>query len=303
MTRARQIVSGLAVSAAVAALLVACGGQSNSPTAPGNGSGGGTGSDPGSNAAPIIDSITPSSSRVEIGSRVTLTAVVSDAETPASALTYKWTADNGTFGGSGATVTWQPGADAATPADYALTLTVTENYTSGGQVRTNTATKSVSVHVNNSPKELADLSMRFLTNFANSSVSPEICVSEFSGSCSGKSSELSDIADNRHDFLILNSTLRPTSVDIAASRNSAIVHTFCAFTSRVITMDPQSGGCLSKPGSCPYNSVQNVKGDCYTTNVYEAGQWRLCESHFAAQPGTSSAFARAFFGVRAVVPR
>jgi hypothetical protein len=31
---------------------------------------------------------------------------------------------------------------------------------------------------------------------------------------------------------------------------------------------------------CPFNSVQSVQGDCFTTNVYEQGRWWLCESHF-----------------------
>ena len=301
MALMRQFVAGVAAIAVVAALLVACGGHSSGPSAPDTGSGGGTGANPGTNTPPAIESITPSTTRVEVNAPITVTAVVTDAETPVSALTFKWTSDNGSFDGTGSTVTWQPAADAATPADYSLTLTVTESYTSSGQARTNTASKSISVHVNNSPKELADLSMRFLTNFANSSVSPETCVSEFSGSCSGKAAELSDISDNRHDFLVLNSTLSPTGVDIASSQTSATVHTFCSFTSRVITTQPRSGGCLASPGACAFNSVQSVKGDCYTTNVYEAGQWRLCASHFTPQSG-SSAFARAFFGARSYLP-
>lgn len=290
----RHVFGAVAVAAAVATLLVACGGHSGGPTAPGTGSGGGTGSDPGTNTPPAITSITLSTDRVEVGTPVTLTAVVTDAETPATSLTYKWTSDNGTFSGTGGTVTWQAAANAATPADYSVTLTVTEAYTSAGQARTNTVSKSIIVHVNNSPKELADLSMRFLTNFANSKVPAATCVSEFSDSCAGKSDELKDITDNRHDFLVLDSTLHPTSVDIASPK-SATVHTFCSFTSRVITKEPQSAGCLVKPNACPYNSVQTVTGDCYTTNVYEAGQWRLCTSHFAPKSG-SSAFARAFFG-------
>lgn len=295
MTRMRQFASGVAVAAVAASLIVACSGSSNGPTAPGNGGNG-------TNNPPTITSITPSSAHVEVGTPVTLTAVVSDAETPVSALTFKWTSDSGTFTGTGSTVTWQAPANAATPADYSLTLTITETYTSAGESKTNTASKTISVHVNNSPKELADLSMRFLTNFANSTVSAATCVSEFSASCSGKSDELKDITDNRHDFLVLDSTLRPTSVEIGSSQTSATVHTFCSFTSRVITPTPQSGGCLAVPGTCKFNTVQTVKGDCYTTNVYETGQWRLCTSHFAPQSG-SSAFARAFFGVRASLPQ
>jgi hypothetical protein len=291
----RRWTGGVAVAAAVAALVAACSGSAGGPTAPGGGG------NPGPNTPPTIQSITPSSTRVEVGSPVTLTAAVSDAETAVSALTFTWASDAGTFTGTGSTVTWQAPANAATPADYSLTLTVTEHYTSAGQPKTNTASKSITVHVNKSPKELADLSLRFLGNFANSNVPAATCVSEFSTSCPGRADELKDITDNRHDFVILSSTLRPTSVEIGSSQTSATVHTFCSFTSRVITTQPQSGGCLASPNACPFNKVQTVSGDCYTTNVYEAGQWRLCASHFAAQSG-SSAFAKAFFGVRAALP-
>jgi len=168
---------------------------------------------------------------------------------------------------------------------------VTETY--GSPQQTNTATGTVSVHVNNSPKELADMSVRFLNDFADSKVSPDTCVSEFSSNCNGKKDELSDITNNRHDFLILASTVRPTSIDPAPFHAKTTVHTFCAFTSRVITTDPWS----CSAADCPYNSVQSVQGDCYTTNVYEQGRWWLCESHFNGKNALTG-FARAFFGIR-----
>ena len=52
--------------------------------------------------------------------------------------------------------------------------------------------------------ELADLSLRFLGDFANSSISPDRCVNEFSDSCRGKKDELDEIDDNRHYFVILS---------------------------------------------------------------------------------------------------
>jgi hypothetical protein len=287
----RRIVRYAAAAAALAGFMAACSGKT-APTTP---TGGQTGPP---NTPPTIDSIAISSARVEVGTPVTVTATVEDAETPVSALTFAWTADNGTFTGTGPSVTWQPSADAVTPADYTLTLVVTEHFTSGSQSLVNTATKSATVHVNNSPKELAALSLTFLGRFADSSISPQTCVSDFSDSCSGKKDELSDITDNRHDFLILASTLRTTGVDMAVSQAAATVHTFCSFTSRVITTQPQSGGCVDNPGSCRFNTVQTASGDCFTTNVYESGRWRLCTSHFNPQ-GSLTGFARAFFGVHA----
>jgi hypothetical protein len=284
------------VSVVGLALMSACGGHTPLvPTGSGSGGGGtgGTGGGTVTNTPPVVKSIVVSNGNAEVGTPITVTATVEDAETALDTLTNTWSAANGTFAGTGPIVTWTAGADAVTPADMTLTLTVTESYTSGSSVLTNTATGTVPVHVNNSPKELADMSLRFLGNFANSQVSPDTCVADFSVNCSGKKDEFSDISNNRHDFLILSSTLRHTGIDAAAVHAKTTVHTFCAFTSRVITQDPRS----CSTADCPFNTVQSVQGDCYTTNVYEQGRWWLCESHFNPSRSLTS-FERAFFGIR-----
>jgi hypothetical protein len=293
----RRVVLGILAACLGAGFITACGSPATPSPNPG---GGGGGQPPPVNAAPQIKSITASSTSAEVGTPVAVTAVVEDAETPVTSLMYEWKADTGTFTGTGAVVTWVAGQEAKTPADVVLTLTVTERYTSGSTTFENKVTSTTSVHLNNSPKELAELSLRFLGDFATSSVSPEKCVSEFSDSCSGKKAELGDITDNRHDFLILASELRTLGVDIASSRTSATVHTFCSFTSRVITQSPQSEGCRNDPGSCPFNGVGTAQGDCVTTSVYERGRWWLCTSHFKSIGSlTLTRFARAFFGIRA----
>ncbi len=276
-----------------ATALSTCGGGPSTPT-----SNPGPGNPPPPNTAPVVRSIEASSTRVEVGSPVTLTATVEDAETPLDNLTYAWTAENGTFSGTGRAVAWTPAADARTPADFTVTLTVIERYTSGSSAQENKATGTATIHVNNSPKELAELSLRFLGDFANSKVSPEQCVSEFSDWCRGKKDELQDVIDNRHDFEIMSSSLRHTGLQIDAALTSAIVHTACSFTSRVITNSPQSGGCRENPGSCRFGSTQTVEGDCWTTNVYERGRWWLCQSKFDPKRPLTS-FERAFFGIRA----
>lgn len=288
MTRSTRRVSQRAVLALL--LAAGCGGPGTGPTPPP------PPPPPPANAAPQIRSLTASAPRAEVDVPITLTAVVEDAETPVANLTYTWSADTGTFSGSGASVTWVAGQDAATPADVVLTLTVTERYTSGTSQAENKASGTTTVRLNNSPKELRELSLRFLGDFANSRISPEQCVSEFSDTCSGKKAELEDIQDNRHDFEIIGSTLRHTSLSIAPSRTTATVHTFCAFTSRVITDSPREESCLN--GKCPKGSVGSVQGDCWTTNVYEKGRWWICESHFSSV-GTLTDFGRAFFGIRA----
>ena len=283
------------VAALTAAVVFgSCGGPGTQPSPPSGGGNGGQQPQP--NTPPQIKSIAVSDPRIEVGTPVTVTAVVEDAETPVANLTYAWTSSApGTFAGSGATVTWTAGADAKTPADYTLTLTVTERYTSGGATLENKAAKDLPVHVNNSPKELADMSLRFLTNFANSKVSPDNCVSEFTDSCSGKKAELEDIEDNRHDYEIIASTLRSTGVSIAPSRTAATVHTFCSFTSKVITTQPRDEICQN--GKCPLGSIQGPNsGDCFTTNVYQNGRWWLCESHFGAPNGAVTSLRRALVG-------
>jgi hypothetical protein len=289
--------------ALVAALIIAaCGSPPITPTPPPGGGGGGGVQEPPPppNTPPQIKSIVASDTRVEVGTPITLSATVEDAETPVANLEYRWSADTGTFTGNSAVVTWAPAANATTPADYVIRLTVVETYRvgpTGTIVLENTVNSTLTVHVNNSPKELTDLALRFLGDFANSSVSPERCVSEFADSCGGKKAELQDIIDNRHDFLILSSTLRHTSLQIASSRNSATVNTACAFTSRVISQTPQSGGCLANPASCQFGSIQPADGNCKTTHVYQGGRWWICESSYEAKTALT-AFERAFFGIR-----
>jgi hypothetical protein len=179
-------------------------------------------------------------------------------------------------------VTWVAGHTATTPADVLLTLTVTERYTSGTVQAEHNVTNTTTVRLHNSPKELREMSLRFLGDFANSKISPEQCVAEFSDSCRGKKDELEDIQDTRHDYEHIGSTLRHTSLTINGPRTSATVHTFCSFTVKVITTQPRDEPCQG--GKCPLGSIGTSTGDCWTTNVYDKGRWWICESHFSAIP-------------------
>ena len=246
------------------------------------------------NTPPQIRSLTASDARAEADVPLTLTAVVEDAETPVANLEYAWGAAVGTFVGTGPRVTWIAGQTVATPADVLITLTVTERFTSGTTQGENRVTSTTSVRLHNSPRELRDMSLRFLGDFANSRVSPEQCVSEFSDSCSGKSEELADVQRNRHDYEILSSSLRHTSLSIAGNRLTATVHTACSFTSKVITNQVVDPGCQN----CKLGDVGSTSGDCVTTNVYERGRWWLCTSSYVSPNGAFTAWERAFFGIR-----
>jgi hypothetical protein len=268
-----------------------CGGSSSSPTPVSQSS---SSRPPSSglpvNVAPVIESIKPSSDRVEVDAEITLTAEVRDQETPIEQLKFDWQADAGSFSGDGAVVKWRAPKDIKTPADFELRLAVTEIYDSpnGAGVRSqNVTTGSVpGIRVHNSNKELEDLSIQFLTDFAHSNVSASTCVRDFTDSCKGKSDERGDIEANRAHFDILNYSLTTKSVVVASSSVSANMVVACSFTSRVKACDPGDKTCV-------IGDVGTARGDCILTGKYENRRWWLCDSHFA---GRLAGSLRNFFG-------
>ena len=171
-----------------------------------------------------------------------------------------------------------------TPADYAIRLTVTESYGAGGAQQNLVNGTGPSVRLHDSPKELESLSMTFLGDFANSSVSPSTCVRDFSDGCRGKAEEKSDIESNREHFVITNSSLR---LRVSPSGMSGDTSVACSFTSRIIKCEPGDK-------SCSVGSVGTVAGDCALTAVYEQQRWWLCTSSFLNGRQIPLAF-RSFF--------
>lgn len=285
------------VFAVLAALAgAACNGGTSGPgPTPPPGGGGNNGGGVVTNTPPQIRSLTASDARAEVDSPITLTAAVEDAETPVANLTYAWSAPTGTFLGTGSTVTWLAGQEATTPADVILTLTITERYNNGSTQLENKVTGTTTVRLHNSPKELREMSIRFLTDFANSKISPDQCVAEFTDSCNGKKDERADVDDTRHDYEHIGSTIRHTNLSIAPNRLTATVNTFCSFTVKVITTEPRDEPCQG--GKCPLGSIGTFTGNCRTTNVYEKGRWWLCESTATSIPSLNplSTFVPTFF--------
>lgn len=279
------------MAVALAGFFFACGGSSNSPTpvTPPTSSGGPS-SGPSVNLAPVIESITLSAERVEVDSEITLTASVKDQETPIEQLTFQWKASAGTFSGDGASVKWRAPKDIKTPADYEISLTVTETYGvpdgSGRRSQNATTATAPPVRVHNSPKELGDMSVQFLTDFANSSTSTSTCLRDFTDSCKGKAEERSDIDSNRVHYDILSSSLSLRSVNVASSGLSANMTVACSFTSRIKACDPGDKTCV-------VGDVGTARGDCLLTGKYENRRWWLCDSHFAGKLADSM---RRFFG-------
>lgn len=245
------------------------------------------------NTPPTIDAITIGVERAEVTDDVAVTATVRDAETAITDLQFAWSADAGTFSGTGASVKWRPPTDRATPADYTMRLTVTETYgvaDSSGVRPKNvvSATSASSVRVHNSPKEIGDMSVGFLRDFATSAIPADLAVRDFSDTCRGKADERSQIADNRVNYQILASSLNLVNASIANSRITGNSKVACGFTSLIKACQPGRV-------DCTVGSTERVAGDCVMTAVYEQRRWWLCDSHFENGVRLPAA-ARAFFG-------
>lgn len=158
-------------AAGVADVVVSVGGRSGSLT------GGFSYQVPPNNGAPVISSITARGSRpgqpenfADLDETLTVSATVSDPETPADQLEYHWTATLGTFSGTGATVAWKapalaPATPSATPLVVTITLRVVERYGAGGIFQQEvTGTRAVALH--DSVREIGGMAVRFLEEFS-----------------------------------------------------------------------------------------------------------------------------------------
>jgi hypothetical protein len=242
------------------------------------------------NLAPAIEAIAVSAERTEVDNEITLTASVKDDETPVDQLKFEWKADAGTFSGEGVSAKWRAPKDIKTPADYTITLTVTEAYgtpdSTGARPQNVATARAPVIRVHDSPKELGDLSLQFLSDFANSSIPANVCVRDFTDSCRGKVEERVDIEANRVHFDVISSSLTLRGVSVGSSGLNANMTVACSFTSKVKVCDPGDK-------SCVVGDVGTARGDCLLTGKYEEKRWWLCDSHFL---GRLVGPMRTFFG-------
>jgi hypothetical protein len=241
----------------------------------------GPGPTPTPNNPPRIVSLAVSSDRIEVGEEITVTAAVLDDETAADDLHYEWRAASGAIVGTGRIVKWKAPTAEATPATYKLSVTVIDRYASGGQTLEHRATAETSeIHVDNSERSLRTLAVGFFRDFANSNISPQECVRNFSDSCPGKRRELQDITENRQLYWILSSDVDISSVRINSARTRATVNTSCEFRSRVIAT----------------GATVVARGFCILTAVNESYRWWLCDSSATGNDPDSLAFFSSAFG-------
>jgi hypothetical protein len=222
------------------------------------------------NTPPTIESIAPASERAEADQPLQITAVVKDAESAQNQLTYNWSAApaGGSFSGTGATTTWRPPLGQTTPNVHTITLTVVENYSSAGQAKQNSVSKSTTVHYNDSAAEITALAKQFLTDYGTYSTSGAYCVRNFSDNCRGKQDEREQIDSDRREGQILSAAYDGVpAVFMNDRRDFGSVEGPCTF------IDIPFGG--ENAGR-----RQRVTGTCVLTGVYEEFRWRLCDSFF-----------------------
>lgn len=245
------------------------------------------------NTPPSIVSLTAQGLRpnqpalfADLNEEINVVSTVTDAETAGDRLTYQWTADAGTFAGSGPSVKWRaPQSIDRTPTTIPLKLTVIERFQTvdenGALVdREQSVSQSVTVRVHNSRKETGDRAFEFLTDFSNSAVSPETVVRNFSDSCPGKAAELQDVRQNRATYLITASRLGAPAVTLGFGG---------VCFDRIRPPGHPADACIIM--SCGWTSTRRTtgrqeisNGTCYLTAVYESSRWRLCDSDFEGPP-------------------
>jgi hypothetical protein len=248
------------------------------------------------NASPTIQSVQAQGSRpdepaqfADLNEEISVTATVKDAESSPDALTYEWSADLGTVTGTGRTVKWRAPAAATTPAKATIALAVVETYQTTSDAGLpvtveNRVTKTVTVNVHDSAKEVGDMATEFLTNFSKSEVSVGTVMKDFTPSCSGTADERQDVEDNREDFTIVSYSVGPPSVTIDFDGR-------CAFRNRP--------GDACSASRVQWSSIQKSNGDTGTAKgidhvaaVYLSGRWWLCSSDFEGQSTLGPRFVR-----------
>jgi IPT/TIG domain-containing protein len=233
-----------------------------------------------SDTAPVITSVTAQGTRphepknfADLDEEVAVTAVVEDPDTPPDRLTFEWTADEGTFSGNGASVTWRAPADTSTPKSIVLTVKVSDP-------GSNNTTSTVAVSVHNSRKEVGDLSRQFLLDFSNSNNGAAFVVRNFTKSprCEAdRDEEFNEIDLNRSTYRITSSNIGPATVNIQFASLP------CSYLPRdgdACASVPSTWDSVCAPGvSCTPGRSQGID---YVTAVYEGTEWKLCASYFQA---------------------
>jgi hypothetical protein len=226
----------------------------------------------------VITSVTAQGSRpnepknfADLDEEVAVTAVVDDPDTAADRLTFEWSAEAGTFSGTGANVTWKAPGDVSTPKAIVLTVKVSDP---GSNSTTGTATLSL----HNSVKEVGDLSRQFLLDFSDSKNGAAFVVRNFTKSprCEAdRDEEFNEVDANRNTYRITSSNIGPATVKVQFASLP------CSYVPRdgdACASVPSTWDSVCAPGvTCTPGRSQGID---HVTAVYEGTEWKLCASYF-----------------------
>jgi hypothetical protein len=261
-------------------VLVSVGGRSGSLA------GGFTYHTPPTNVAPVIASITAQGSGArkpanfaDIGESITVSAVVSDPETPADQLEYQWSATLGTISGSGRSVSWQAPASAeTTPVQVTITLRVVERYGTGGIFQQDvTGTRAVRLH--NSARELGEMARRFLEEFSKPQTNQNVndIMRDFKAAVCPHPGEVEaergDVEQHYTNFVMVNYSVGPPLVQVRFGASC-----FAGLSGDACIAVPVRWNSTNRTT----NVTASTSGTDHLTGVYATAdsRWWLCSSRY-----------------------
>ena len=275
--------SGVLLFAAVA--VAGCGG---SPSGPGSvPPAPGPNIVPPPNAAPTIQSLAVQGSRAkapanfaDVGENVAVKAEVKDEDTPLDRLQFNWSAPLGTFSGTGPSVTWQAPAQIAAPTEITLTLEVLERYGTAPNLFEHRVSRTVTLSVHDSVREVGEFARQFLLDFSDSSLRDVDYIMRNFGNATTcpdvreVDNERNDVIKDRRDFQIVSSRIGPARVTVNFGGS-------CPFRSK------RGDACAVVPSywqsiELATKKVGAVDGDDVLAAAYSAtgGRWWLCSSDY-----------------------
>jgi hypothetical protein len=248
----------------------------------------------GTNLPPVISGFRSIGSRAgqpsgfaDIMETVTLVASVTDADTPADALTYEWSGP-GTFTGAASSVQWQvPGSVSPTPSAITVTLAVTDSFVEGGVTHRQTSIGTFAMQVHDSQKEILDAGEDFLTLFSRSEVPTSQVLHNFSTTCDkgdGLIAERQDVDTNRALYIQDFSAFR------ISRRGPAVIafHSVCSLPDGRVqrNVDACASFAVHWEVIKRSNGAREItNGVDYISAALENNQWRLCHSDFIPSSG------------------
>ena len=179
---------------------------------------------PVNNTAPVITSITVQGTRgnepanfADVSETVPVTAAVTDVESNVELLQYNWTATLGTFTGTGARVSWVAPSTVGEPTLVTITLEVVERF---GTNQENKVSRTATVALHDSIKEVGDMARQFLLNFSDTNIKDASVIMRDFGTaaiCPEPNeivSERSDVINHYTNYRMIESTVGNAAVTV-----------------------------------------------------------------------------------------